>query len=168
MQIKNLIQNKEKLDDFYNNYLKRKLLLKSVDSSNLKNAHLKKAEHNLEFIQNINNKEKFNDWVIVSLYYSLYHSFLALIENKGYSSKNHNATIVFILKNYLNILDDDLSLLDNLKVSEEDAIFYTNLKEKRNQASYSTNINIKLVNIDELILNVKEINLKIENIIQNS
>lgn len=168
MEINKLIENKKELEKYYNNYIKRNLIIKSQDSLNLKKAHLKKAQHNLEFIQNINNIDKFSDWVIVSLYYSLYHSFLALIENKGYSSKNHNATIIFVLKHYIQINNKELELLNSLKVTKEDAKLYTILKEKRNKASYSTQLDLDFENIEELILEVKNIYVKIEEIILNN
>ena len=102
---------------------------------------------------------KFNDWILISLYYSLYHTFLALVQNKGYSSKNHNATIVFILKHYVQIEINELKLLEKLYISEEDAKFYMNLKETRKKANYSTELNFENSNIDELIEKVKEIHL---------
>lgn len=98
----------------------------------------------------------------------MYHSFLALVENKGYSSKNHNATIVFVLKNYIDFDTEELKLFDHLKISGDDAKFYANLKEKRTKASYSTNIDFNNYDIEQLIKKVKLLLLKINNIIENS
>lgn len=167
MNIGKLIEDKELLNEYYDNYLKRGLILKSINSNHLKYSHFRKALHNLEFVDTIKENKKFTDWIIVSLYYSLYHSFLSLLENKGYSSKNHNATIIFIIKNYLEIPKDDLELFNNLKMSEEDAIFYSSLKDSRNKASYSSKIEIILdEDIVDIINKVKEIILKIEVIIK--
>ena len=166
MNIEELISNKEKLDEYYTNYQNRKLIIKSLDTINLKNAHIKKAEHNLEHVDLLLQTSKFNDWILISLYYSLYHTFLALVQNKCYSSKNHNATIVFILKHYVQIEINELKLLDKLYVSEEDAKFYMNLKETREKANYSTELNFENSNIVELIEKVKEIHLKVKEILE--
>ncbi|MFW6009323.1 MAG: DNA-binding protein [Nanoarchaeota archaeon] len=166
MNINKLIQNKELLEEYYLNYTKRKILLKSFNSNQLKFGHLEKANHNLYFFKTIKDNS-FDDWKIVVLYYCLYHSFLALVENKGYSSKNHNATIVFILKNYVEINKEDIEILEKLNISQEDAMFYTTLKEKRNEASYSIKTNIKHFDIDTLAQKVTNILLKIKEIINN-
>jgi uncharacterized protein (UPF0332 family) len=166
MNINELIENKELLEEYYLSYTRKKLLLKSFNSNKLKFGHLEKANHNLEFFKTIKDNS-FDDWKIVVLYYCLYHSFLALVENKGYSSKNHNATIVFILKNYVEINKEDIEVLEKLNLSQEDAIFYTALKEKRNETSYSIKTNIKHFNIDDLAQEVINILLKIKEIIKN-
>lgn len=166
MNINELITNKELLEEYYSNYTRRKILLKSINSDQLKYGHLEKANHNLEFFKSIEDNN-FDDWKIVTLYYCLYHSFLALVENKGHSSKNHNATIVFILKHYIEINKEDIEVLENLNISQEDAMFYTTLKEKRNEASYSIKTNIKHFDVNDLAQKVKNILLKITNIINN-
>lgn len=166
MNINQLIENKELLEEYCLNYIKRKVLIKSDNSNQLKFGHIEKANHNLDFFQTIKD-DSFDDWKIVVLYYCLYHSFLALVENKGYSSKNHNATIVFILKNYIQINKEDIQVFERLNISHEDAIFYTTLKDKRNQASYSIKTNIKHFDINDLAQKVKNILLKIKEILEN-
>ena len=74
--------------------------MKISNNPELVNSHIKKARHNLEFFKLNKEYSKFNDWLIVTLYYSLYHSALALITNKNYSSKNHYATIIVLIKEY--------------------------------------------------------------------
>ena len=102
-------------------------------------SHLKKARHNLEFYKLNKNQHKFNDWLVVTLYYSLYHSALALITHKKYSSKNHYATILLLIREYM-IRRDEAELLQELSISKEDAELYTQLKDDRHDASYATNI----------------------------
>jgi uncharacterized protein (UPF0332 family) len=101
-------------------------------------AHIKKARHNLEFYRLNKQNNKFNDWLIVTLYYALYHSALALITKKNYTSKNHYATILILIKEY-GITKDEAELINELSISKEDAELYTNLKEDRHSASYATN-----------------------------
>ena len=93
----------------------------------------------MEFFKLNKEYSKFNDWLIVTLYYSLYHSALALITNRNYSSKNHYATIIILIKEYA-ITRNEVKLMDELLISKEDAELYTNLKDDRHDASYATNI----------------------------
>lgn len=81
--------------------------------------------------------EEYKDWQIVALYYSLYHASLALITNRGYSSKNHYATIILLIKEY-SISKDEAELINELSISQSEAQMYTNLKKDRHDASYST------------------------------
>ena len=74
--------------------------------------------------------------------------------------------IVFILKHYVQIEINELKLLDKLYISEEDAKFYMNLKESRTKANYSTQLNFENSNIIELTVKVKEIYLKVKQIVE--
>jgi uncharacterized protein (UPF0332 family) len=64
---------------------------------------------------------------------------LTLITNKNYSSKNHYATILILIKEY-SITKDEAKLLNELSINKEDAELYTNLKDDRHDASYATDI----------------------------
>ena len=57
---------------------------------------------------------------------------------KGYSSKNHTATLLFIIKNYSNISKEEIEMIDRTQLTKSDAEFYTSLQENRHNASYST------------------------------
>jgi uncharacterized protein (UPF0332 family) len=87
------------------------------------------------------NKEKsaYNDWLIVILYYALYHCALALITKKQYVSKNHYATILILVNEY-NISSAEAQLIDELSINKNDAELYTNLRDDRHDASYSTSV----------------------------
>ena len=76
------------------------------DNEDLVVAHLEKAKHNLLFFEKNIGDSQFNDWLIVTLYYALYHAVLALISKKGYSSKNHTASLVFLIKHYSQLKED--------------------------------------------------------------
>ena len=103
----------------------------------LSSAHISKALHNLKFSQKIG--YEFIDWKIVGLYYSVYHSALALLANKGYITKSHTATFLMLIKLF-HISLEDVKIIDDLRISKEDAEFYVTLREERNKANYSTNI----------------------------
>jgi len=107
-------------------------------NDDLVQSHLQKAKHNFAFYKLNKTQTIFNDWLIVIMYYSLYHCALALIINKGYISKNHYATILVLIKEY-DLSKEEVELIDELSITKEDAKLYTTLKEDRHNASYMTN-----------------------------
>jgi uncharacterized protein (UPF0332 family) len=130
-------------------------------------SHLKKARHNLEFFKINKEHKQFNDWLIVTLYYSLYHCALALITNKNYASKNHYATILILIKEY-SITKDEAKLINELSINKKDAELYTNLKEDRHSASYATEIRFNQEVIDKYEEQVLDFINKTEEIILNA
>lgn len=139
MNIDKLFINTEFLEKELNFFITKKQIKTIGKNKELVNSHIKKARHNLEFYKLNKKHHKFNDWLIVTLYYALYHTALALITNKNYSSKNHYATILILIKEY-SITKNEAKLLNELAINKEDAELYTNLKGDRHDASYSTNI----------------------------
>ena len=138
MKIEELIADKKKLDEAYSFYIKKKILKKS--DSNLSKAHLYKSDSNMEFVDFLLKNDKFPDWCIVGLYYSVYHASLALLSHKGYSSKDHNATLCFLIKNFSEFSKEDIELIDDLQIKRDEIEFYSGLKEERRKASYSTSL----------------------------
>ena len=88
------IKNQQECRFWLDNYVKKGMLIKSKREENL---YFKKSEHNLNFANWLKDKpieklrrlfdDSFYDWVIVGCYYTIYHSALALITKKGFSSK---------------------------------------------------------------------------------
>jgi len=139
MDIDRLFSEKGYLEKELMFFINKKHIRKILENKELAQSHIKKARHNIEFYKLNRQYKAFNDWLIVALYYSLYHSALALITNRNYASKNHYATILILIKEY-SITKDEAELLDELSINKEDAELYTSLKEDRHDASYSTNI----------------------------
>jgi uncharacterized protein (UPF0332 family) len=139
MDIDRLFSDEEYLKKEIDFFTDKKHIKSINDNPELVSSHLKKARHNLEFYKLNKSNTKFNDWLIVTLYYALYHSALALITNKRYSSKNHYATILILIKEYP-ITKDEANLIDEMSINKEDAELYTNLKDDRHDASYKTSI----------------------------
>jgi len=146
-------------------FTKKKHIWRIKQNKKLVEAHMKKTRHNLKFYQLNKNQNKFNDWLIVTLYYSLYHAALALITNKNYSSKNHYATILILIQEY-SITKDEAELLHDLSINKEDAELYTNLKDDRHDASYATNIKFSKEKIKEYEDKVLEFINKTEELLQ--
>lgn len=139
MNIDKLFLDKKYLESELNFFISKKMIKIIEENPELVYSHLKKARHNIEFYKLNKQYSRFNDWLIVTLYYSLYHCALALITNKKYSSKNHYATILLLIKEYA-ITREEADLLNQLSINKEDAELYTNLKDDRHDASYATNI----------------------------
>ncbi len=139
MDIERLFSDKNYLEQELQFFISKKHIKSITKNKELVQSHIKKARHNLEFYQLNKQHHKFNDWLIVTLYYALYHAALALITNKNYSSKNHYATILILIKEY-SITKDEATLLNELSINKEDAELYTHLKDDRHDASYATNI----------------------------
>lgn len=167
MDIDKLFSDKEYLENEINFFTAKKHLKKIDNNPELVTSHLKKARHNLEFYKLNKEHSKFNDWLIVTLYYSLYHSALALITNRNYSSKNHYATILILIKEY-SITKNEARLLNELSINKEDAELYTHLKDDRQDASYATNIKFGQETIEEYENQVLDFVNKTEESIQKS
>ncbi len=136
--LQKLINNPAIVEQKITELLEKKLLLKQdVDKEEVK-GHLLKAEHNLRFIAFIS-KEQFQDWALTGCYYSCYHSALALIQTKGYTSKNHLATLCIIIKEFYKkeLSKEDIEMLSSF-LDYEDVLFYVETKNKREAATYST------------------------------
>ncbi len=165
MNIDKLFLDKEYLEKEINFFITKRQIKKIDNNLELVKSHLKKARHNIEFYKLNKKHHKFNDWLIVMLYYSLYHSALALITNRNYSSKNHYATILILIKEY-SITKDEAKLLNELSINKEDAELYTNLKEDRHDASYATNSRFSQKTLEDYENKVLDFINKTEELIQ--
>jgi len=140
-QLKELLENKKKLDERINFYLDHKIISKqSINDSEI-NGHIEKAEHNLNFVKDTL-ENGYSDWAVVGCYYATYHTATALILKKGFHSKNHDATLSILIKEYYKkeLSEEDIELLNVMYLDNEDILFYVNSKGEREKASYSTQI----------------------------
>ncbi|MFH1917684.1 MAG: hypothetical protein ABIJ14_01060 [Nanoarchaeota archaeon] len=163
-ELSKILKNKRSLERKTSFYLKRKILLKQKFSLGEIQGHAQKAEHNLNFIKDLSSK--YSDWIIVGCYYACYHIALSLILKKGYSSKNHDATLCVLIKEYYSLLgQENIELLNRIYLDNQDILFYANSKEEREKASYSTKIIFG--NIDSLIKGTRFFVNKCKEIIKN-
>jgi len=70
------LSDRDQLEVSFQNYLKRRIIRRMPRSQNLTDAHIEKADHNLEFSYFLLNQDRFLDWTIVGLYYAVYHASL--------------------------------------------------------------------------------------------
>ncbi|MBP2144083.1 uncharacterized protein (UPF0332 family) [Methanococcus voltae] len=169
--ITNYFENEKELNYRLRKYKREKVIGKFSNAKMLVNAHVEKTNHNLEFVNHLMEDEssEFNDWKITGLYYAVYHASLALVCLKGYISKNHTATLLFLIKYYSDKLNsDDIHFIDELALNKEDLLFYADLKSERQKASYSTTLNFSNKTVEELRFKSIEYINKVEEIIENS
>jgi len=122
---------------------------------NLSQKYLQKARNNLitmSLLSDINNNKKVrellkipseyntDEWVVITGYYAMYASALALIAKIGFKSKNHTATISlleeFFIKRKL-MSKEDISLLKNAIFQKIEIEKLSEARHKREIAQYS-------------------------------
>ncbi len=145
-------------------FYKEKNILSKSDSEHEVKGHLEKSRHNLNFLAEI--KKEYDDWALVTCYYASYHAALALITLNGYSSKNHNATLCILIKDFYKkeLSKKDIELLNLFDAN--DLLFYAESRNKREEASYSTKINFNPQEVNKIKLKTRLFINKVDKIIK--
>jgi len=167
-KIKEYFEIEELLNKELNFHFSKRNIIQEETFRKLVDAPLEKAKHNLRTADLLVANKDYNDWVVISLYYALYHSCLSLLARKGYSSKNHTATLLFIIKNYSNISKEEIEMINNTRLTKSDAEFYTSLKQDRHDANYSTNSIFSESSIKDLRKKTISFITKIETILKEN
>lgn len=142
--------DKDALEKSYQSYLDKRIIKRVPKTESLVNAHMEKSDRNIEFSYFLISSQKYPDWAIVGFYYALYHASLALLANVGFSSKDHTATLCFLMRHYVVFSEEDLKLYDSLVLTKDEVESYTTLKSERQKASYSTEDAFDLDNVNIL------------------
>ncbi len=130
--------------------------------------HIKKAEHNLEVMQNLIQKG-FNDWAINASFYTHYHCLLAVLQKFGYESRNQECTFAAIE----NLIEKEKIAL---KKSDLYKIFATDREERledadivslRERFQYGTETLYEEPRIQELLEQTKAFIEKTKSILQS-
>jgi len=163
-----LIAESSFLDFRIDYYLRNRLIKKQKSDENEIKGHLEKAEHNLQFVKD-NLKMNYLDWCITGCYYAVYHSALALILKKGYSSKNHDATLCVLIKEYYGIVDkEDVELINKFYLDYQDLLFYVSSKQKRQDSTYSSSYKFDKKEVENLRLESIEFVNKVKEILNEN
>jgi uncharacterized protein (UPF0332 family) len=162
-----LINSPTLVDRNINKQTEKGLLLKHNKDLKEIEGHILKAEHNIRFVNKIF-KLNFSDWAITGCYYASYHAALALIMTKGYSSKNHLATLCVLIKEFYNkgLTREDIEILVNL-LDYQDILFYVESKKKREGAAYSTKTSFNNKDVEQLRMKAVLFVSKIKEMIEN-
>ena len=131
------LEDSKKTERSFSFYIDKGIIKSEKETDYLSKSHLKKAEYNFKFINFLEENKSFYDWIIVGCYYTIYHCALALISKKGYSSKNHLATLCALIKFYYGRLNkEDIKLVSISSLEKEEVTYFVYAKEKRETASY--------------------------------
>lgn len=134
------LEDEKKRNEDFNKYLDSKKIKKETETKELVLGHIEKAEHNLKFVKSTLDLKEFNDWAIVSAYYTIYHASLALCSLKGYSTKDHSATLLILIKEFYNkgLDENEIEMISSTTIEKEEVLYYIEARTKRSKASYST------------------------------
>jgi len=165
-RLNELISNKKELNKQLNFFVKKKVLFSNrFDKFELK-GHLEKAKHNLKFV-NDNYKLNYLDWVITGCYYAVYHSVLSLILSKGYFSKNHDASLCILIKEFYEKFAMEINFVNKLFINYSDVCFYVQSKNKRELASYSSSFVFSKEEVNGIIEKAISFVNKVEEMLEN-
>ena len=166
-QLKRILTSREELNKKIDDYELEKQVSNLRGDTNEIRGHIEKAEHNLKFVEQTS-KTDFSDWVLVGCYYTLYHAALALLLKKGVFSKNHDATLCLLIKEYYKELsEEEFELINFTFLNNEDILFYVQTKDKRKQASYSTKTAFDRSDVNVVVLKTRLLFNKAKEILQN-
>jgi uncharacterized protein (UPF0332 family) len=161
----------QEIEKSFNFYLKKELIKKEDETKFLPGSHLKKAEYNLKFINFLEDNKKFYDWIIVGCYYTIYHCALSLITKKGFSSKNHLATLCALIKFYYvpkkesnqqeakesnpekekALTKEEIKLVSISSLEKQEVSYFAYAKEKRETASYGISEEFNKLEAEDLL-----------------
>ena len=151
--LRKLITNPLLLNKRIKFYESKKIIQKvPLDLEEIK-GHISKSEHNLKFVLD-NMKLEYHDWCITGCYYAIYQIALALIRAKEVYSKNHDATLCLLTRDYYKegITKEDIELINVFFLDYQDLLIYVHTKDKREEASYSSKYNFDKNKVEELRL----------------
>ena len=135
----------------------------NIDSSK---SHIEKAQHNLQATEYLK-KGKFADISVGTLFYSVYHCFLAITSKFGYESKNQTCTVALvewlIEEKKINL---DMKFVELLKSEEADREESGVAIRIREEYTYGMDIKVKdEKKINDLIKTCKELIDKTKSIV---
>lgn len=134
------LEDEKRREKDFQKYLNTKKIKKETEIKELVQGHLEKADHNLRFVKATLDLKDFNDWAIVSAYYSIYHASLALCALKGYSTKDHFATLLILIKEFYQtkLNREEIEMVNKTTIEKEQVLYYIEAKNNKTRASYST------------------------------
>jgi uncharacterized protein (UPF0332 family) len=100
-------------------------------------------------------------------YYAVYHSVLALAISKGYFSKNHDASLSVLVKEFYRDFVSAFEFINTLFIDYNDVAFYVQAREKRELASYSSSFSFSKKEIEKIIDETIKFVNKTEEILEN-
>lgn len=142
----------------------------STPNNYLSDGHIKKADHNLIVMTDLS-KLGHEDWVVISAYYAMYQSAMALLTKIGLESKDH-ATTAAVLEYFFgeqiskdligsfNELKERKDKIEAITINERYIDYLWKIKRARETVQYGISINYKETGV--VIKNAREFVSKIK------
>jgi len=139
----------------------------------LYDGHIKKADHNLIVMTDLN-RLKHEDWVVIAAYYAMYQSALALLSKIGLESKDH-ATTVAVLQYFcdrqiskeliekFNELKERKDKIEAIVIEEKYIDYLWKIKRARETVQYGISVTYK--ETDTIMNNARDFVSKIKLVI---
>ena len=147
---------------------KHRGLIKINPETKLIEAHIKKAEHNLNAIQDFK-KIGYSDWSASAGFYSIYHCFLAICIKFGYESRNQECT--FALIHYLietGQINLDAEVVNKIQsINPEESQEHPLIIDIRESEQYGVSLSLNEISFERLLITAKTILDKTKEIIQS-
>lgn len=136
----------------------------------LSEGHIRKADHNLIVMTDLN-KLGHEDWIVIAAYYAMYHSATALLTRIGLESKDH-ATTAAILEYFFseqlskdaiekfNELKERKDRIEAITIDEKYIDYLWKIKRERETVQYGISISYK--EADAVMGNAREFVSKIK------
>jgi len=136
-------------------------------------GHIKKADHNLIVMTDLN-RLKHEDWVVIAAYYAMYQSALALLSKIGLESKDH-ATTVAVLQYFFdrqiskeliekfNELKERKDKIEAIVIEEKYIDYLWKIKRARETVQYGISVTYK--ETDTIMNNARDFVSKIKLVI---
>ncbi|MBI4152351.1 HEPN domain-containing protein [Candidatus Woesearchaeota archaeon] len=121
--------------------------------------HLAKAEHNLKVTIYLQ-RGGYTDWCPSSLFYVIYHCFLAILAKFGYETRNQECTFALIASliedNKITISQEDLEKVSTFNITETQESPETAVSIRENY-QYGTKLSLENKEYQELLQLAKRI-----------
>lgn len=122
--------------------------------SNTAQAHLKKAEHNLDVMDYLV-KGGFSDWAVNASFYTSYHCLLAMLALFGYESRNQECTFAAV-RHLIEEGELRLKEQDIIHISSNSEGMESSVIELREKFQYGTETSYAKSRIHELFFETLE------------
>lgn len=171
------MKDKNECKSWLDRYIKKNILRKTKDEAKL---YLRKTDHNLNLanwifekhrdeVPELFGEETFYDWVISIYYYAIYHAAQALMSREGYKSKNHSATLCFLIYHHYYLQkalnEEDVRLVAS-SLDKEDIETIGMSKELREKACYDIHESFEQKLAQQIQKNASEFVNKIKSLLQ--
>lgn len=171
------LTDKGSCKEWLDNYVRKGVLRKDRMGKEL---YMKKSRHNMDFaawlimkhdkeIPELFAGDNFYDWVINAYYYAIYHAAMALVSEKGYSSKSHSATLCAVTWFYYHqkraLERKDIEMVGEA-IGSDDIEIIAKTKDMRERASYGVSESFEMALVESAKKNAVNFTAKAGSILE--